>query len=105
MFSNKSVDQSINRTVMNVFSNFVPNKFATFNDRDTKWMTSIIKYKTNYRNSICREYLKKGKQQVDYMKIQNTIKNLLGLLSTRKDSYNLYLDNKLADPTTSSKTY
>ena len=49
--------------------------------------------------------IKKGKQQVDYMKIQNTIKNLLGLLSTRKDSYNLYLDNKLADPTTSSKTY
>ena len=30
LFSNKSVDQWINRTVMNVFSNFFPNKFVTF---------------------------------------------------------------------------
>ena len=54
---------------------------------------------------MCREYLKKAKQQVDYMKIQNKIKNLLELISTRKDNYNLHLDNKLVDRTTSSKTY
>ena len=50
---------------MNVFSNFVPNKSVNFNDRDPPWMTSNIKGKINYRNNIYREYMKKGKQQVD----------------------------------------
>ena len=37
LFSNKSVKQQViifSRTVMNVFSNFVPNKSVTFNHRD-----------------------------------------------------------------------
>ena len=49
--------------------------------------------------------MKKGKQQVDYMKLQNTIKELSELISTRKNDYNLHLANKLIDSTTSSKTY
>ena len=68
-------------------------------------MTSDIKDKINYRNNIYSKYLKKGKQQVDYMKLQNTIKKLSELMSTRKDDYNLHLANKLIDPKTSSKTY
>ena len=90
---------------MKVFSNFVRNKFVTFNERDRPWMTSNIKDKINYCNKIYREYLKKRKQQVDYVKLQNTIKELLELISNRMDDYNLHLANKLIDPTTSSKTY
>ena len=48
-------------------------------------MTSNIKDKINCRNNIYREYMKKGKQQVDYMKLQNTIKELSELISTRKN--------------------
>ena len=105
MFSNKSVNQQVivfSQTVMNVFSTFVPNKFVTFNDRDPPWMTSNIKDKVNYWNNIYREYLKKGKQQVDYIKLQNTIKELSELISTRKDDYNLHLANKLIDQRTNS---
>ena len=80
---------------MNVFSDFVPNKFVTFNGTDPPWMTSNIKDKINYCNNIYREYMKKGKQQVDYMKLQNTIKELSELISTRKNDYNLHLANKL----------
>ena len=68
-------------------------------------MTSNIKDKINYHNSIYREYLKKGRRQVDYMKLQNIIKELSELILTRKDNYNLHLANKMIDPTTSSKTY
>ena len=75
---NKSINQQVNvfnRTVMNVFSNFISNKFVIFiKDRDPPWMTANIKDKINYRNNIYRKYLKKGKQQVDYIKLQNTIK-------------------------------
>ena len=41
LFSNKSVHQQIeilNNTLMNVFSNFIPNKFVTFNENDPPWM-------------------------------------------------------------------
>ena len=72
---------------------------------DSPWMTSNIKDKINYRYNIYREYLKKGKQQIDYMKLPNQINELSELISTRKDDYNLHLANKLIDPTTSFKTY
>ena len=49
--------------------------------------------------------MKKGKQQVDYLKLQNTIKELSELISTRKNDYNLHHANKLIDSTTSFKTY
>ena len=90
---------------MDIFSNFVPNKFVTFNDRDPPWMISNIKDKINYRNNIYKEYLQKGKQQVDYIKLQNTITELSELISTRTDHYNLHLTSKLIGPTTSSQTY
>ena len=72
---------------------------------DSPWMTSYIKDKINYRNNIYREYLKKGKQQIDYMKLPNQINELSELISTRKDDYNLHLANKLIDPTISFTTY
>ena len=56
-------------------------------------MTSNIKDKINCCNNIYREYMKKGKQQVDYVKLQNTIKELSELISTRKNDYNLHLAN------------
>ena len=59
LFSNKTVNQRVvifNQTVMNVSSNFVPNKFATFIDRDPVWMASNIKDKINYLNVLFRAY-------------------------------------------------
>ena len=35
----------INRTLMNVSSNFIPNKLVTFNDKDPPWMTSNVRDK------------------------------------------------------------
>ena len=106
---NKSINQQVNvfnRTVMNIFSNFISNKFVIFiKDRDPPWMTANIKDKINYRNNIYRKYLKKGKQQVDYIKLQSTIKKWSKLILTRRDDYNRNFPNKLIDPTISSKAY
>ena len=46
LFLNKDVHQQVrklNDTVINVFSNFVPNKIVTFDDGDPPWMTEYIK--------------------------------------------------------------
>ena len=37
---------------MNVFSNFIPNKLVTFNDKDPPWMSEYLKKKIKWRNKI-----------------------------------------------------
>ena len=42
LFSNKSLQQQVkilDNTLMNVFSNFIPYKLVTFNDKDPPWMS------------------------------------------------------------------
>ena len=55
LFHNKTVHKQVsifNETLMNIFSNFIPNKYITFDDRDPPWMNDFvktkIKFKTNY---------------------------------------------------------
>ena len=46
LFSCKNVNQQVkifNKTIINIFSNFVPNKLVTFNDSDPPWLTEKIK--------------------------------------------------------------
>ena len=44
----KNVNQQVqifNKTIINMFSNFVPNKLVTFDDKDLSWMTERLKEK------------------------------------------------------------
>ena len=59
LFSNKSVHQQIeilNNTLMNVFSNFIPNKFVTFNENDPPWIR-VFKKKIKWCNKIYKEFV------------------------------------------------
>ena len=67
-------------------------------------MDEILKIKSTIVTTFIGNIWKKGKEQVDYIKLQNTIKELSGLISTRDNDYNLHHANKVIDPTNSSKT-
>ena len=46
MSSYKNAQQQVNifnKTIINIFSNFVPNKLVTFDDKDLSWMTQKLK--------------------------------------------------------------
>ena len=47
MFSYKNIHQQVNlfNKAINIFSNFIPNKLATFDDKDLPWMTEKLKEK------------------------------------------------------------
>ena len=48
MFSYKNVHQQVNmfnKTIIDIFSNFIPNKRVTFDDKDPPWMTEKEKEK------------------------------------------------------------
>ena len=49
-FQNKSVHEQVcilNKTLLNVFANYVSNKIFTFNEKDPPWMTQYLKSQIN----------------------------------------------------------
>ena len=63
MFINKSIHKEVsiyNETLMNVFSNFTPNKLVTFDDRDPTWMNDYAKGKIKWKTSSIKYMLKMG---------------------------------------------
>ena len=48
MFMNKAVHEQVvtfNTILMNIFSNYIPNKYMVINDKELSWMTKAIKDK------------------------------------------------------------
>ena len=59
LFFNKNVHEQVsilNRTFINVFSNVIPNKLVTFKDKDLPWMTSNLRHKISWENSIHKDF-------------------------------------------------
>ena len=55
MFANKSVHDQVNifnKTLINVFLNFIPNKTVVFDDKDPPWMNEILENKIKWKNEI-----------------------------------------------------
>ena len=103
MFTNKLT--YLNKTLMNIFSNFIPNKYVTFNDKDPPWMINYFKYKIHCKKSLYLKHLKHGKRSCDYTELQRSIEKVPKDISKSKEQYYDYLAKKLNNPKTSRKTY
>ena len=58
---NKRVD-ILNKSLKNVFHNFVPNKVIKCDYRRPPWMTDSIKHKLKERAKLTKNYFKGGKK-------------------------------------------
>ena len=100
MLLNKNVHEQVstfNTTLMNIFSNYIPNKYITVDDKDPPWMTEAIKNKINLNKSLSRSKI--------FIGLQNLAIDISELTSIRKEEYYNNLSKKLNDPKTSAKTY
>ena len=73
MFSNKSVHKQVsifNDTMINIFSNFTPNKLVIFNDRNPLWMNDFVKSKIKWKNQLYKIYTKNGYKCNDYLRLK-----------------------------------
>ena len=55
LFSNKDIDTRVsilNETILNIFSNYVPNKYITIDDKDLAWMSKTIKLKIKAKDNM-----------------------------------------------------
>ena len=88
-----------------VFSNFVPNKIVTFDDRDPPWMTEYIKTKIQQCDNIYKNYLRSSKNNQNFQYLQRAIDNVSNTICIRTSDHYNQLAQKLINPTASSKTF
>ena len=94
-----------NKTVINIFNNYITNKYVTFNDKDLLWLNDRVRLLIKRKNAIFQKYLKYGKTNANYTNLQASKSELTDAINLSKIKYFKRLDEKLNNPATSSKTY
>ena len=59
--------KALNETILNVFRNYVPNKYITVDDKDLVWMNEIIKSKMKTKNKLYKLYIQNEKFESDFV--------------------------------------
>ena len=90
---------------MNVFRNYVPNKYITIDDRDPVWINELIKSKIKKKNMLYKQYIQNGRFESDFDLVKNLITEVNELVSSAKTLYYENLAKKLNNPLLQPKTY
>lgn len=83
---------------MNIFSNYIANKFLISNDKDSSWMTKRI---TN--NVIEKIAASIGETTIDYQKLHDIRNEISQMISKSKKEHYVQLSKKRIDPLINSK--
>ena len=94
-----------NKTIINIFPNFVPNRLTTCDNRDPHRMNEFVKNKIKWKYKIYKNYVKNGRTVNDYFKLQIAINDVSEIIDKRRNDYNCHLAPKLNNPKASSETY
>ena len=87
LFNNKNINEQVsilNETILNVFSNSVPNKYITIDDKDSVWMNETIKLKIKAKDNMYNKYLQNGRFESDFVLLETLITELNELIATTK---------------------
>ena len=89
MFLNKNVHEHVsvfNNVLLNIFTNYIPHKHITVDDRDPPWMTKHIKDKINLKSMLYKSR--------NFIELQNLSSEISEMISTRKEEYyTIFLKN------------
>ena len=75
---------------MKIFSNFIPNKYVTFNDRDPPWINDFVKTKIKFENQLYNTNIKNGYKDTDYNMLQEAINGVSKIIGKRKEVYHYH---------------
>ena len=78
---------TLNETILNVFRNYVPNKYITIDDKDPVWMNETIKSKIKTKNKLYKQYIDNGRFESDFVFIETLITEINDLITSAKDLY------------------
>ena len=94
-----------NKTILNIFHNYIPNKTILCNDKDPRWFHNEIRNILTMKNKVFEQYIANWKSQTDYKQLQLISNRLTGTIRSSREKFYCKLSTKLANPSTSSKTY
>ena len=95
----------LNEVLLNIFSNFIPNKVKTIRPRQAPWITQAIKNFLRKKNRAYKSFVRNGRPDDKLEGIQKMISEGTRLIEDAKRNYFLKAGKTLANPGTSSKTY
>ena len=67
-------------TILNVFRNYVPNKYITIDDKDPVWMNETVKLKIKTKNNMYNKYIQNGRSECDFFLLETLISELNELI-------------------------
>ena len=94
----------LNETLLNIYSNFIPNKIKTIRPNEVPWMTRDIKNFLRKRNRIYRNAVKKGHPIKESDNLTKLIANGAKMIENAKRSYFTNVGKSLAQKA-STKVY
>ena len=108
LFDQKDINTQVvafNGTILNIFRNYVPNKYITVDDKDPVWMNKTIKSNIKAKNVLYQKYIQNGRFESDFVCLENLIIELNELISSTKTLYYENLAKKLNNALLQAKTY
>ena len=63
----------LNEVLLNIFSNFIPNKFVTVKSKDVPWITGSIKSMIQKKNRAYKSFVKNGQPDCRRQGIQDLL--------------------------------
>ena len=106
LFFRKNVHQQVGifkKTLLNIFYNYMPNKFILCDGKDPPWLNEEIKSLIHWKNTLFQRQRKSG--GIDYTSLNALTPDISNAISSSKLKYHERLANKLNDPKTAPKTY
>ena len=88
-----------------LFSNYIPNKLITVDDKDPSWMNESIKKKIMAKKYPCKSFNANKNNYDAYLKLQTISTELSEMILKRKEDYYCVLSDKLNGTHTSAKSY
>ena len=88
LFDRKDINAQVialDETILNVFRNYVPNKYITVNDKDPVWMNETIKSKIKAKNEFFKQYIQNGRFENDFLFLETLKVEFNELISSTKD--------------------
>ena len=95
----------LNKTILNIMSNFIPNEKKIFRPKEPPWFTKDIKSRLKKHNKIYKKFKVNGFKNVDKETVENSKSEISELIVDAKERYMKSQGEKLADPNIESKTY
>ena len=94
-----------NKTVKNIFPNFLPHETVTCDYRDPPWINNNIKQLIQEKSNTYSSYILNDKKLQIFHKVKHLQKQLKKLIEHSQEKYYLSISKKLVDPMTRIKTY